>query len=84
MKWFILILIFSQVAVAQVPFDMIPGNFVRQGKIIWSCLPAVGSVLVCAPIDINKFCQIEKREFDKGILSCVKPLMAEDNLENDT
>ena len=66
---------------AQVPFDMIPGNFVRQGKVIWSCLPAMRSILVCDPIPIDKFCQVEKKAFDKGILACVRPMMADDKQE---
>lgn len=63
---------------AQVPFDMMPGNFVNQDNIIWSCLPQIGKILVCAPIPISKFCQVEKEAFDNGRLECVKPLMAKE------
>ena len=52
MKNYILVLALTVSTVnAQVQFDMIPGNFVRQ---------------------------VDRIEFGKGILSCVKPLMAEE------
>ena len=84
---FLLLLVFSPLgakvvgpaAAATAPqvFDAIPGTLIKQGRIVWSCLPEMGPTLVCAPIPIDAFCQIERREFDKGILACVKPLMAE-------
>ena len=74
----LILVMFSTTAIAQVPFDMMPGNFVKQGDVIWSCLPQPRSILVCAPIPIDQFCQMEKEAFDKGILACIKPMMAKD------
>ena len=78
------LLITTTTVTAQVGFDMIPGNFVRQGNIIWSCLVVPRIAPVCAPINIKQFCQIDKRKFEQGILSCVRPLMAEENQEQES
>ena len=76
-KYILLIALLSTIATAQPPFDTMPGTFVRQGEVIWACLPVV-RILVCAPISVSHFCQMDRPDYDKGILNCVKPMMAED------
>lgn len=75
-KYILLIALLSTTVTAQVPFDMMPGTFVKQDNEIWSCLPQVSSILVCARIPISQFCQVEKEAFDKGRLACIEPMMA--------
>ncbi len=64
-------------AIAQESFDTMPGTFARQGDVIWACLPVI-RILVCAPIHIDKFCQMDRPDYERGVLSCARPMMAED------
>lgn len=80
MRLISLILIMFSMNVGAQAFDTMPGTFVRQGKIIWTCLP-LPRVLVCAPVSVKMFCQMDRSDYDRGILSCARPMMAEDDSE---
>ena len=80
MRWISLILIILSFTASAQQFDTMPGTFARQGNVIWACLPVI-KILVCAPINIDNFCQMDRPDYDRGVLSCSRPMMAEDKQE---